>query len=365
MNKPKAADMPEDNNTDSQQPKRMLAALSGSAADHKPSRPPFWFMRQAGRYLPEYRATRAEAGDFLSLCYNPELAVEVTLQPIRRYHMDAAILFSDILVIPDALGQPLAYKEGEGPLLEPVRNTADLDRLETGRVVEHLQPVFETIKGLRRELPSDVTLIGFAGAPWTVATYMVEGKGSRDFANAKSWAFTDEAGFSRLINMLVDATTDYLLAQIEAGAEVIQIFDTWAGALSETEFHKWCIEPVRRIVAALKAVHPDIPVIGFPRGAGAGYASFAADTGVNAVSLDTSVPLEWARDQVQTSCAVQGNLDPLLVVAGGEAMRSEARRILKTLGDGPFIFNLGHGFVPQTPPEHVAELSELIRDYGA
>jgi uroporphyrinogen decarboxylase len=339
--------------------KRMLKALAGETQ----SRPPFWFMRQAGRYLPEYRATRAEAGDFLSLCYNPELAVEVTLQPIRRYHMDAAILFSDILVIPDAMGQALAYKEGEGPQLEPVRSSADLDRLETGRITEHLSPVFETLKGLRKALPPEVTLIGFAGAPWTVATYMVEGQGSRDFANAKNWAFSDEAGFARLINMLVDATTEYLLAQIEAGAEVIQIFDTWAGALSETEFKKWCIAPVKQIVANLRAKYPDIPVIGFPRGAGAGYASFAAQTGVNAVSLDTSVPLEWARDNVQTSCAVQGNLDPLLVVAGGEAMRVEAKRILDTLGNGPFIFNLGHGFVPQTPPEHVEELSELIRNY--
>ena len=339
--------------------KRMLKALAGEPLD----RPPFWFMRQAGRYLPEYRATRAEAGDFLSLCYNPELAVEVTLQPIRRYHMDAAILFSDILVIPDAMGQALAYKEGEGPQLEPVRSSADLDRLKTGRITEHLSPVFETLKGLRKALPPEVTLIGFAGAPWTVATYMVEGQGSRDFANAKNWAFSDEAGFARLINMLVDATTEYLLAQIEAGAEVIQIFDTWAGALSETEFKKWCIAPVKQIVANLRAKYPDIPVIGFPRGAGAGYASFAAQTGVNAVSLDTSVPLEWARDNVQTSCAVQGNLDPLLVVAGGEAMRVEAKRILDTLGNGPFIFNLGHGFVPQTPPEHVEELSELIRNY--
>jgi len=351
--------------SEAQSGKRMLRALAGEVLD----RPPFWFMRQAGRYLPEYRATRAHAGDFLSLCYNPELAVEVTLQPIRRYHMDAAILFSDILVIPDAMGQALAYKEGEGPQLEPVRSAKDLDRLETGRITEHLQPVFETLKGLRKALPADVTLIGFAGAPWTVATYMVEGQGSRDFANAKSWAFTDEAGFARLINMLVDATTEYLLAQIEAGAEVIQIFDTWAGALSETEFEKWCIAPVAKIVANLRARYPDIPVIGFPRGAGAGYASFAAKTGVNAVSLDTSVPLEWARenvqrDNVQTSCAVQGNLDPLLVVAGGEGMLREARRILETLGKGPFVFNLGHGFVPQTPPEHVEELSELIRNWS-
>jgi uroporphyrinogen decarboxylase len=345
--------------------KRMIKALAGETQD----RPPFWFMRQAGRYLPEYRATRAEAGDFLSLCYNPELAVEVTLQPIRRYGMDAAILFSDILVIPDALGQPLAYKEGEGPQLEAIRRTAELDRLKTGGVVEHLQPVMETLKGLRRELPPETTLIGFAGAPWTVATYMVEGAGSRDFANTKNWAFTDEAGFARLIDILVTATTEYLLAQVEAGAEVIQIFDTWAGALSETEFKKWCIAPVKRIVDALRAVHPDLPIIGFPRGAGAGYISFAADTGVSAVSLDTSVPVEWARDNVQnnhgqTSCAVQGNLDPLLVVAGGEAMRTEARRILEVLGKGPFIFNLGHGFVPQTPPEHVAELSQIIRDFG-
>ena len=341
-------------------PKRLLQSLRGETLD----RPPFWFMRQAGRYLPEYRATRSEAGDFLSLCYNPELAVEVTLQPIRRYHMDASILFSDILVIPDALGQPLAYREGEGPVLEPVRNADDLARLDSGRLHEHLGPVYETVKGLARALPADVTLIGFAGAPWTVASYMVEGKGSRDFAIAKDWAFRDPNGFAVLIDLLVEVTSEYLIAQVDAGAEVLQIFDTWAGVLSETEFRRWCLEPAAEIVRRVHLKHPDVPMIGFPRGVGASYLDYIRQTGLNAVSLDTSVPLEWAAREIQPHVTVQGNLDPLLVVAGGEEMRSEATRILETLNNGPFIFNLGHGFVPQTPPEHVAELSDLVRNYG-
>ena len=339
--------------------KRLLQALQGETLE----RPPFWFMRQAGRYLPEYRATRSQAGDFLSLCYNPELAVEVTLQPIRRFGMDAAILFSDILVIPDALGQPLAYKEGEGPVLEPVRDAEDLKGLDAGRLHEHLSPVYETVKGLRRALPAEVALIGFAGAPWTVASYMVEGRGSRDFAVIKDWAYRDAEGFTGLIDLLVGVTADYLIAQVEAGAEVLQIFDTWAGALSEQGFQKWSLEPVTEIVARVRAQHPDIPIIGFPRGVGASYIDYVRSTGLSGVSLDTSVPLEWAAETLQPHVTLQGNLDPLLVVAGGAEMRRQATRLLETLGDGPFIFNLGHGFVPQTPPEHVAELSDLVRDW--
>jgi len=344
---------------DHKTPKRLLQALSGETLE----RPPFWFMRQAGRYLPEYRAIRSKAGDFLSLCYNPDFAVEVTLQPIERYHMDAAILFSDILVIPDALGQPLAYKEGEGPVLEPVRNREDLKSLDRGRLHEHLGPVYETVKGLRRALPADVALIGFAGAPWTVASYMVEGRGSRDFAVVKDWAFRDAAGFSQLIDLLVDVTAEYLIAQVDAGAEALQIFDTWAGVLSETEFGKWCLDPVAEIVSRVRVLHPDIPIIGFPRGVGASYLNYVKGTGLNGVSLDTSVPLQWAVEQLQPHVTVQGNLDPLLVVAGGDEMQREATRILETLGQGPFIFNLGHGFVPQTPPEHVAELSDLVHNW--
>ncbi len=342
-------------------PKRLLKALGGDTCD----RPPFWLMRQAGRYLPEYRATRSEAGDFLSLCYSPDLAVEVTLQPIRRYGMDAAILFSDILVVPDALGQPLAYKEGEGPVLEPVRNAADLARLDGGRLHEHLAPVYETVKGLARELPDDVALIGFAGAPWTVATYMVEGRGSKDFATIKEWAYRDPDGFAKLIDLLTEVTGEYLSAQVDAGAEVLQIFDTWAGALPEPAFRRWCVEPVAKIVKMLKERHPGLPVIAFPRGAGASYAKFAGATGVDAVSLDTSVPIDWAAEVLQPQTAVQGNLDPLIVVAGGETMETEARRILDALGHGPFVFNLGHGLVPQTPPEHVGELAQIIREWGA
>ena len=341
--------------------KRLLRSLNGETLQ----RPPFWFMRQAGRYLPEYRETRSRAGDFLSLCYNPDLAIEVTLQPIRRFHMDASILFSDILVIPDALGQPLAYREGEGPVLEPVRNARDLAKLDKGRLHEHLSPVYETVKGLTLALPPEVALIGFAGAPWTVASYMVEGKGSRDFAIAKDWAFRHPDGFAVLIDLLVEATADYLIAQVDAGADVLQIFDTWAGALSETQFRRWSLKPTAEIVKRVRARHPNVPIIGFPRGVGASYLDYIRETGLNAVSLDTSVPLTWARDQIQRHVAVQGNLDPLLVVAGGTQMRREATRILETLSGGPFIFNLGHGFVPQTPPEHVAELSELIRNFSA
>ncbi len=336
--------------------KRFLKALAGRKVD----RAPFWYMRQAGRYLAEYRAVREQAGGFLDLCYTPEFAIEVTLQPIRRYRMDAAILFADILVVPDALGQPVAYKEGEGPVLEPVRTADAVKDLNTSNVVGHLAPVFETLRGLRRELPEDVALIGFAGAPWTVATYMVEGGGSPDHALTKRWALGGEPGFDTLIDVLVDSTVAYLKAQIDAGAETVQLFDTWSGALPESGFDRWCIEPTRRIVDAVKQAHPETPVIGFPRGAGAKYVDYVKQTGVDGVSIDSSVSPAWAAANLQPLCTVQGNLDPQFLVIGGDAMLSEAQRILSTLGNGPHIFNLGHGIVPQTPPEHVAALSELI-----
>lgn len=340
----------------SQSDKRFLQALARRPVD----RPPFWFMRQAGRYLPEYRAVRETAGGFLDLCYTPDFAVEVTLQPIRRYHMDAAILFADILVIPDALGQPVAYQAGEGPVLEPIRSAAAVARLQTGRVVDHLAPVFETLRRLRTDLPDDVALIGFAGAPWTVATYMVEGGGSPDHAVTKRWALGNEPGFETLIDMLVDATVDYLSAQIDAGAEAVQLFDTWAGALPASGFRRWCVEPTRRIVAALKDAHPGVPVIGFPRGVGANYLAYVKETGVDGISIDSSVSPAWAAATLQPLCAVQGNLDPQYLVTGGDAMLAEARSILEALSDGPYVFNLGHGIVPQTPPEHVAVLSDLL-----
>jgi uroporphyrinogen decarboxylase len=322
--------------------------------------PPFWLMRQAGRYLPEYREVRRQAANFVEFCLSPDLAVEVTLQPIRRYGMDAAILFSDILIVPHGLGQAVAFREGEGPVLEPLRSAADLARLDAAGLHERVAPVYETVRRLRGVLPPAVTLIGFAGSPWTVATYMVEGRTSRDFARTKRWAYGDPPGFAQLIDRLVDATTAYLSAQVEAGAEVLQLFDSWAGVLPERHFRTWVVEPTRRIVAALRERHPGLPIIGFPRGAGHLYGAYVAETGVDAVSLDTTVPLGAARD-LQRRGAVQGNLDPILVVAGGAALEQGVREIRAALADGPFIFNLGHGIVPETPPEHVARLAELLR----
>ncbi|MDP6688603.1 MAG: uroporphyrinogen decarboxylase [Alphaproteobacteria bacterium] len=337
--------------------KLLMRALRGETLP----RPPFWLMRQAGRYLPEYRATREQAGSFLDLCYNPDLAAEVTLQPIRRYGMDAAILFADILLIPDGLGQPLDYREGEGPILEPIRDAAALAALDLDKMHGRVAPVYETVGRLAAELPDHVTLIGFAGAPWTVATYMVEGRGSRDHALVKQWAYGDPEGFGQLIDLLVTATVEYLSKQVEAGAEAVQLFDTWASALSETAFQRWCIEPVEKIVTQLRQKYPELPVIGFPRGVGAGYKSFAKAAGVNGVSLDWTVPLEWAAAELQKDVTVQGNLDPRLLVIGGAAMEAEICRILQILGQGPFIFNLGHGIVPETPPEHVGRLAEMLR----
>jgi uroporphyrinogen decarboxylase len=339
--------------------KLLIRTLRGEVADC----PPVWLMRQAGRYLPEYRELRARSGTFLDLCYTPEHACEVTLQPIRRFGFDAAILFSDILVIPDALGQKVAFKQGEGPVLEPLRSVDDIDRLDRGRVIDHLAPVFETVRLLRRELPENVALIGFAGAPWTVATYMVEGGSSRDFATVKAMAYGAPDDFDRLIALLADATADYLIAQADAGAEVLQLFDSWAGVLPDLAFVRWVIEPTKRIVARIRAVHPTIPLIGFPRGAGVMYLPYAAGTGVDAVSLDTAVPLDWAAHEVQTMVAVQGNLDPILLRAGGKALADGVRRIRRTFAGGPFVFNLGHGIVPDTPPEHVAELVAVLREH--
>jgi uroporphyrinogen decarboxylase len=337
--------------------KPFLDALAGKARQ----RPPFWLMRQAGRYLPEYRAVRAQAGSFLDLCYNPELATEVTLQPLRRYRMDAAILFSDILVVPHALGQALTFQEGEGPKLDPVRSAAELGRLKREPFHERLQPVYEAVRRIRAAIPDDTALIGFAGAPWTVACYMVEGGGSKEYAQVKSWAYRDPAGFGALIDLLVEVTADYLAAQVDAGAEAVQLFDSWAGVLPPGPFRRWVVEPTRRIVAAFKARHPAVPIIGFPRGAGLHYEDYVGESGVDAVGLDTTVPPVWAARTLQPRLPVQGNLDPIHLVTGGEAMRDAALEILEVFGGRPFIFNLGHGVVPQTPPEHVAELAHLLR----
>ncbi|MBP2229825.1 uroporphyrinogen decarboxylase [Azospirillum agricola] len=341
--------------------KPMLAALAGETR----SRPPFWLMRQAGRYLPEYRELRAKAGSFLDLCYNPDFAVEVTLQPLRRYGMDAAILFSDILVVPHALGQPLAYLEGEGPKLDPIRSAAELSRLSRDRFHQTLEPVYETVRRLTTAIPAnaspDTTLIGFAGAPWTIACYMVEGGGSKEYAHVKRWAYGDPAGFARLIDLLVEVTADYLCAQIEAGAEVVQLFDSWAGVLPIGPFRRWVIEPTRRIVALVKARHPDTPIIGFPRGAGHAYQDYVADSGVDAVGLDTTVSPLWAARNLQTRLPVQGNLDPILLATGGKALCEGAAEILEAFCDRPYVFNLGHGVIQTTPPEHVGALADQIR----
>ena len=340
--------------------KRFLRALAGE----KLVSPPIWLMRQAGRYLPEYRELREKAGGFLDLCYTPDLAVELTLQPIRRYGFDAAILFSDILVVPDALGQKVWFEEGAGPRLTALEAPADLSRLSLSGFLDHLAPVYETVRRLAHSLPAETSLIGFAGAPWTVASYMVAGQGSPDQAAARLWAYQAPDSFQRLIDLLVEATVRHLSAQAAAGAEVLQLFDSWAGSLPETEFRRWVLEPTVRIVAALRQAYPAVPVIGFPRQAGPLYEVYARETGVQAVSLDTSLPLEWARDHVQDKVCVQGNLDPLVLVAGGDALKAAVARLLDVLGGGPFVFNLGHGIVPQTPPEHVATLVGLVREHG-
>jgi len=339
--------------------KPFLRALAGETL----TPPPFWLMRQAGRYLPEYRATRAEAGSFLDLCYNPGFATEVTLQPLRRYGFDAAILFSDILVVPDALGQQVAFKEGEGPVLTPIRSAMDLDGLDVSGLHDHLAPVYQTMANLSAAIPATTALIGFAGAPWTVATYMIEGHGSKDFAAAKGMMFGQPELFARLMALLIQATGDYLIRQIDHGAEAIQIFDTWAGALPEDQFERWVIGPTRSLVERIHTERPGVPVIGFPRQAGILYQRFVSETKVDGVSLDPSVPLDWAAAELQTRCTVQGNLDPLLVVAGGEAMDAGIDRVLSVLGKGPFIFNLGHGIVPPTPPENVARLAARVKGW--
>lgn len=321
-------------------------------------------MRQAGRYLPEYRATREEAGSFLKLCYSPKLAAEVTLQPIRRYAFDAAILFADILIVPDALGQEVRFETGEGPRLDPITDEQGLSRLDMTATGEKFGLIFETVQRLRQDLPRQTALIGFCGAPWTVATYMVGGQGSPDQAAARAWAYRDPDGFQRLIDILIDVSIDYLSGQVRAGADVLQIFDSWAGSLPDNEFARWVIDPTRVMVEALKARHPGVPIIGFPRGAGASTAEFATATGVDGVSCDTSMPLCAMRELAELDVVVQGNLDPLLLVAGGDALDRRVDEILAAMKGRRHIFNLGHGITPPTPPENVARLVERIRAAG-
>ena len=337
--------------------KLLLRALAGETL----SPPPVWLMRQAGRYLPEYRKVRAEAGSFLDLCYSPDFAVEVTHQPIRRYALDAAILFSDILVVPHALGQTVSFREGEGPVLTPIGLATDLEGLNSGGLLTHMTPVLETVKRLSSSLPSSCTLIGFAGAPWTVATYMIEGGSSKDFLKTKRMMWDQPELFGRIMELLISATETYLSAQVEAGAEVLQLFDSWAGALPETEFRRWVIEPMVRLTANLRAKHPQIKIIGFPKGAGILYREYVLATKVDGVSLDSSVPLDWAAEVLQPLATIQGNIDPILLAVGGEALDLAVDRLKRVLGKGPYIANLGHGIIPSTPPDHVARLIGRIR----
>jgi uroporphyrinogen decarboxylase len=337
--------------------KALIETLHGRKTD----RTPVWLMRQAGRYLPEYRALRAQARGFLDFCFTPDLAVEATLQPIRRYDLDAAILFSDILVVPYGLGQKVWFEEGVGPLLDPIADSDALKQFETGRMTEALQPVYETLRRLKKVLPEDRTLIGFAGAPWTLASYMTEGGSSRDFAKAKLWAYGRPESFQKLIDLLVDAVSMHLEAQVAAGAEVLQIFDSWAGALDTAAMRRWSLEPIKAIVTRLKTSAPNVPVIVFPRGVGPGYAEFAEARIGHAIGIDQHIDPVWARDAVQSKRVIQGNLDPRWLVVGGEGMRTATHRILDALGHGPLIFNLGHGCVPETPPDHVTELIAILR----
>lgn len=339
-------------------PGPFLRTLKGQRQDS----PPVWFMRQAGRYLPEYRQTRSRSKDFLDFCYTPDLAVEATLQPIARYGLDAAIIFSDILVIPDALGQKVSFKPGHGPVLDPLKDDACIRNLSGRSVVESLKPVYEAIARTRAQLDPSVALIGFAGAPWTLAAYMIEGGGSKDFMMLKRWAFSGGSGFQDLIDILCDAVIEHLSAQIEAGCDAVQIFDSWAGVLDATHLPIWSVAPLARITRSLRRRHPEIPVILFPKGAGLSLEAYARTCSAQALSLDSSVPLPWIADTLQPHIIVQGNLDPAYLLAGGAAMRDAALRILFTLGSRPFIFNLGHGIVPATPPEHVGELVSLLRE---
>ncbi|MBJ3786591.1 uroporphyrinogen decarboxylase [Devosia sediminis] len=337
--------------------RKLLATVLGQRQE----RPPIWIMRQAGRYLPEYRQTRTQARDFLELCYTPDLAVEVTLQPLRRFDLDAAILFSDILVIPDALGQQVRFATGEGPLLEALDEKGVVG-LQPERAMAHLAPVLETVRRLRAQLPADKTLIGFCGAPWTVATYMLGGRGSPDQWVARKFALEHPAAFDRLMDVLVETSITYLAAQFEAGADVVQLFESWALNLDDASFARNVMEPNRRIVEGLRQRVPNAPIIGFPRGAAGNLRRYAATTGVNALGVDFATPLDFVRDALPASLPVQGNLDPLRLVVGGDAMESQARAIIEAFADRPHIFNLGHGIVPETPIAHVERLIDLVKN---
>ena len=333
----------------------LLAVLRG----RRQAVPPVWLMRQAGRYLPEYRALRATKGGFLELAYDPEAAAEITLQPIRRFGFDAAILFSDILVVPHAMGQNLRFAEGEGPRLSPALVDSALANLSAA--LQRLDPVYETVRKVRAQLGPETAFLGFAGSPWTVATYMVAGRGSREQAEARRFAYRDPQAFAAIIDAIVDVTVDYLAGQVEAGVDAVQLFDSWAGSLSPAQFKRWVIAPTATIVERLCARCPGTPVIGFPKGAGGKLAAYARETKVDAIGLDETVDPAWADAALPGGLPVQGNLDPLALIAGGEALESAIDRILDAFGDRPHIFNLGHGILPDTPIPHVEALLARIR----
>ncbi len=336
----------------------LLRALAGEAV--KPA--PVWFMRQAGRYLPEYRGLRKQARSFLEFCYTPELAIEATMQPMRRFAFDASIIFSDILVLPHALGQKVWFVEGEGPRLDPLTHPG---RLSFEGFDEHLAPVYEAVRGVRAILPPDKALLGFCGAPWTLATYMIAGRGGLDQWPARTFAAREPDKMAALIDIVVEAAIRHLVAQIEAGADAVQIFDSWASALDEKAFARWSIEPIARIVGGVRAQAPGVPIIGFPRGAGFGYAEFVKRTGVDAVSLDWTVPMSAAKALQRKGVCVQGNLDPARLKEGGQQLDVAVRRIAKSLGDGPFVFNLGHGISLETPPDNVTRAIDVLKASAA
>ena len=338
--------------------KTILKALAGETQ----AVPPIWMMRQAGRYLPEYRATRAQAGDFLSLCYNSDLAAEVTLQPIRRYGFDAAILFADILLLPQALGADLWFVTGEGPRLSTITTPDQLAQLKpVDEIDATLNPVYETVRILARELPRETTLIGFAGAPWTVATYMIAGRGTKDQGPAHALKAENRPLFEALLARITEATIEYLSRQIDAGAEVVKIFDSWAGSLKGEDFQRYAVAPAAQIIAALKARHPNTPVIAFPREAGDGYIGFGKQTGADCVAVDDSVSAEWVAQHVQPDGCVQGNLKSSHMVTGGQALIDETKRIVRALSNGPHIFNLGHGITPDADPDNVQRMIDAVR----
>lgn len=338
-------------------PGPLLRTLQGENLSTRP----IWLMRQAGRYLPEYRALRAEKGGFLALVYDTDAAAEITVQPLRRFGFDGAILFSDILIVPYAMGQDLAFMAGEGPRLSPRLLDKSLDSLQA--VPERLTPIYETVRKVRAQLTPEQTMLGFAGSPWTNATYMVNGEGSKDQHETRAMAYRDPVAFAAIIDAIADVTVDYLCGQIEAGAEAVQLFDSWAGSLAPDQFERWVIEPNARIVSAVKQRHPDVPIIGFPKGSGEKLLAYATGTGVDALGIDETIDPVWAAKNLPANLPVQGNLDPLLLLAGGDALEQRARFVLDCFADRPHVFNLGHGIGQFTPIEHVERLLAVVRNW--